>query len=83
MLQVIDIFNIISRCINDIVFEYNGKPCGFTVEVKDYSPTFQLWYGDSTKEYKHAEDVINDNFFDGKSITDLLCSQPGIDYTIL
>ena len=78
-----DLKKILSDCVNDIAFEYNGKPCGLTVEVENYIPSFQMWCGESTKEYKDIQEVMNDNFFDGKSLSDLLCSQSDVKYSIL
>ena len=79
-----DLKNIISSCLNDLVFEYNGKQCGVTSEVYDYIPTFQAWCGDSIKEYSNVEDVLNDKFYDGKSLTELVCDKsPNVIFNVL
>lgn len=59
---------IIADDYNDIEFLYNEKPCGISSEVFNYIPTFQMWYGNKIKEYKSVDDLILDNFFDGKSL---------------
>lgn len=64
--------NIIADCCNDIVFVYRDKQAGVTSEVSDYIPTFQAWYGNDTKEYDNMDDVMNDPFFGGKSLADLI-----------
>ena len=62
---------IISDCCNDVLFIYNGKKSGITSTVKNSIPTFQVWYGEKTKEYNDIDSVMSDNFFDGKSLNDL------------
>lgn len=64
--------NIIAECCNDVVFVYRGKRSGVTSEVHDYVPTFQVWHGDAVKEYSNVDDVMNDPFYNGKSIVDLI-----------
>lgn len=63
--------SIIIECCNDVSFDFNGKPCGVTSTVDDSRPTFQIWYGDKTKEFGNVEDLMNDDFFDGKSLNNL------------
>ena len=63
---------IIAACCNDIVFIYNHKKSGVTSEVHDSIPTFQVWYGEDTKEYFDVETVMEDRFFGGKSLNDLV-----------
>lgn len=70
--------DIIVECCNDVFFIYNGKNSGITSEVKNHIPTFQVWHGDSTKEYGNIDDVMNDKFYSGKSINELLTE---IDFT--
>lgn len=72
--------NIIKECVNDIEFTYKGKPAGITSTVNNYKPTFQAWFGDNIKEYSKVEDVMNDKFYDGKSLLDLL---DNTEFTIL
>lgn len=62
---------IISDCCNDVTFSYNGMDSGVTSEMKDYIPTFQVWHGESTKEYNDVEKVMSDKFYSGKSLNEL------------
>lgn len=64
--------NIISECCNDVLFSYNGMASGITSTVSNYKPTFQVWHGDKTKEYSDVDDVMEDSFYSGKSINDLI-----------
>lgn len=82
-MNIVELTNIIENCVNDIVFQYNGKQCGVTSEVHNYVPTFQVWYGENTKEYSHVEDVITDKFYNDKSLAELLCSDNGVRYSVL
>lgn len=67
-----EIKQIISECCNDVVFTYNGIKSGVTSEVKDSIPIFQAWHGLEIKEYSNIDDVMNDKFYSGKSIADLI-----------
>lgn len=66
------LLNIISECCDDVLFSYNGKASGVTATVSNYKPTFQAWHGDETKEYNNVNDVMNDKFYSGKSINELV-----------
>lgn len=63
---------ILSECCNDISFSYRGVKSGVTVEVRDYIPTYQAWYGDDTREYGNIDEVMDDKFYNGKSLNDLV-----------
>ena len=64
--------NLILSCVNDVYFVFNGKKCGVSSQVDDYVPTYECWYGDKIKEYSNVDDLLNDLFFDGRSITDII-----------
>ena len=78
-----DLTKLVNSCLNDIVFDYNGKQCGITSAVHNYIPTFQAWYGHKTKEYDNVQDVVTDKFYGDKSLLDLLCSSNPIKYAVL
>ena len=68
---------LITAMINDgvdVVFTYNGQKAGLCSNVYNGVFSFQAWCGESIKVYRHMtlESVIEDPFFDGKSISDLL-----------
>lgn len=63
---------IISTCLNDVLFIYNGKMSGITSEVHDYIPIYQVWHGDETKEYSDIELLMTDRFYSGNAIEDLI-----------
>lgn len=62
---------VISSCVNDVLFDYNRQKCGITSTVKNYIPTFTVWYGDKHREYSSIDALFNDNFFDNKSLNDI------------
>lgn len=70
----------IKECTNDIIFTFNGKSSGITSTVNNYIPVFQAWYGNDIKEYDNIEDVMNDNFYNGKALADIVDE---IEITIL
>ena len=63
---------IISSCYSDVIFTYNGLKSGITSEVTDSVPTFQVWHGNTTKEYSNVDVLMFDKFFSGKSLIDLI-----------
>lgn len=67
-----ELIQILSECCNDISFFYKGLASGVTVEVRDYIPTYQAWHGNDTKEYDNVDEVMNDKFYSGKSLNDLV-----------
>ena len=55
----------------DIHFTFNGLPCGVEVEVHDSIPSFEGWYGNTSKKYTNVDMLIHDKFFGGKSLQEL------------
>lgn len=67
-----EVRDLISDSYQDIVFTYNGAPCGVTNEVVDSKPIFQAWCGEKIKYYNDINTVMTDKFYFGKSINDLI-----------
>lgn len=66
---------IIEECCNDVYFDFNGKKCGVTSTVENSVPNYQAWCGDAIKYYgDRIDDVMNDKFYDGQSLCDLIIS---------
>lgn len=63
---------IISNCWNEVVFTYNGKPSGVTSEVENSIPTFQVWHGEDIKYYSDVDELMEDKFYSGKSLNELV-----------
>ena len=62
-------YDWISALTDDIVFTYNGKHC----LIMPYSAhKILLSYGDKDKMYQDIDALMSDNFFDGKSLIDIL-----------
>lgn len=59
-------------------FQYNRKNCGIEPETKNSKIIYCMWYGDIWKDYDNINELLTDNFFDGKSISDIL---PQIEVT--
>jgi hypothetical protein len=68
-MKMAEFINIIDECCNDIYFSFHEKAAGITPEVTDSVKTFHVWHGE--KDYSNADDVMNDNFFDGRSLQDI------------
>ena len=67
-MNVQKIKNQIKEIGSHFLFEYNGKSCG----VDPFSENdFDIWYGDNLKSVQSIDEVMNDKFFDGKSLTEI------------
>ena len=62
----------VANCCNDIIFKYNNMPSGITAEVSDYIPVCHMWYGNISKDYSDVDELINDDFFDGKTLNEIV-----------
>ena len=60
------------QCFNDLYFNYNGKKCGVSPKVYNSTLSYQVWYGDSIKTFSNITDVLNNPFYDGKSLKDIV-----------
>ena len=57
---------------NDMYFTYNGYNSGVSSTVVNSVFVFHAWYGSNTKEFTSFDKMINDTFFDGNSIIELV-----------
>ena len=64
--------NILLECCNDVSFVHNGLLSGVTVTVQNYIPTWQVWHGNATKEYDNLDELLDDPFYSGKSLNDII-----------
>ncbi|MBP3656101.1 MAG: hypothetical protein J6K32_05315 [Clostridia bacterium] len=71
-MQITELRQLILDCCNDVVFTFNGKRSGISSEVQDYQPTFFVWHGADSKQYSNVDVMLQDTFFSGKSIADLI-----------
>ncbi len=71
-MKIEELMEILDDCCNDVVFRHKGKDAGITATVDKYVTTYQIWYGENTKEFDNSVDVVYDPFFDGESIFDLI-----------
>ncbi len=58
----------ISEIASHFTFEYRGKKAGVDPFSKN---DFDMWFGDNDKKATSIEEVMNDKFFDGKSLTEI------------
>lgn len=72
MITIKKAMEIIEEGCNDVIFDFNGLKSGVTSEVEDSIPTYQLWHGDSWKEYDNLNELMEDKFFSGKSLNELI-----------
>lgn len=73
-------FNVkeyLGNLTSHITFEYDGKACGVDPLSLD---KFDMWYGDKSMTAHSIEEVINTNFFDGKSLEDILDDITDLEY---
>ena len=72
MINEYDIREALENCCEDVYFTYDGKESGVTATVKDSVPLYQSWHGSSVKYYCSIDAVMEDKFYSGKSIIDLI-----------
>ena len=58
----------ISEIVSHFTFEYKGKNAGVDPFSKD---DFDMWFDDELINVKSIDEVMNDKFFDGKSLTEI------------
>lgn len=58
----------INEIASHFTFEYKGKNAGVDPFSKD---DFDMWFGDELINVKSIDEVMNDKFFDGKSLTEI------------
>ena len=63
---------IISDCWNEVLFQYNDKPCGISAEVENSVPTYEVWHGNDIMYYSDVDELMSDKFYSGKSINELV-----------
>lgn len=60
-----------------VTFEYNGNLCG--VDPLS-STTFDMWCGTNSMTANSIDEVMATEFFDGKSLTDILDDITDLEY---
>lgn len=69
-----EIQTYLTKVVSHLTFTYQGKNCG----IDPFSPTdFDMWFGDEEMNAKSIEEVMDTDFFGGKSIRKLA---PIIDF---
>ena len=63
---------------SDVHFNYHNKFAGIEITAEDGVVTYEAWFGDKSKLYHNVDAVIADEFFDGKSLADLLAE--GVEF---
>lgn len=60
--------NQIAKMHSHVLFEYKGKTCGVDPLTEDL---FNLWFGNELISAHNIEEVMELDFFDGKSLNDI------------
>lgn len=75
-MKVEQIKDRINELCSVVTFDYNEKSCGVDPFSND---NFDMWYGKKTQNVKSIDEVMNDKFFDGKSLTEIIDKIKNID----
>ena len=67
-MTISEVKKYLSDLIGHITFEYNSYSCGVDPITLN---SFDMWYGDNVITVNSIDEVINNNFFDGKSLKDI------------
>lgn len=73
--------NAIQKKLSDIsghvLFDYNGKACGFDPLSRS---RIDMWYGDENYTVKDCDEALNKPIFDGKSFYEIADNVEMIEY---
>ena len=74
--------NRIAEICSAVTWEYKGKPCGVdpcgipikkvTENTYEMRYSFDMWYGDKNADFSSVDEVMNEPFFDGKTIEEII-----------
>ncbi len=76
-MTITDVKNYLAKLTSHVMFDYNGYSCGVDPLSRN---KFVMWYGDNEKTVNSIEEVMNSEFFDGKSLTDIWNDIIELDY---
>ena len=76
-----EVVKLIQDSYPTLIFDFNNKKCGVDIEVDNTIPKFQLWFGEKVKFYDDLNIMLDDNFFDGKSLSNLV--EKGIEINFI
>ena len=76
-MNILEIKKYLEELNGHITFEYNGFLCG--VDPLSRS-SFDMWYGNNTINVTSIDEVINSNFFDGKSLKSICSDITELDF---
>ena len=72
-----EVTDYISNLTGHITFEYDGSSCGIDPLAVNI---FDMWFGDKETTVNSIDNVVNDNFFNGKSLKDIWDNVTELDY---
>lgn len=76
-MTLLDVKKYLADLIGHVIFDYNGYSCGVDPIALD---SFDMWYGDNEITVNSVEEVMNKNFFDGKSLKDIWDDVTELDF---
>lgn len=60
---------------NDFYFSYKNVRAGIENTITNGRIIYNVWWRNKEKQYLSFDDVVNDKFYDGKSIMELLMNR--------
>ena len=60
---------------NDFYFSHKNVRAGIENTITNGRIIYDVWWGNKEKQYLSFDDVVNDKFYDGKSIMELLMNR--------
>ena len=67
----------LTNLVGHVTFIYNGFSCGIDPLAKDL---FEVWCGDDAFSVSSVDEVLNDELFDGRSLTDIWDDVTDLDF---
>jgi hypothetical protein len=64
-----EVKNYLSNLVSHLLFTFNDIECGIDPLASD---NYEMWYGNETFTAHSIDEVMNVNFFDGKSMNEIV-----------
>ena len=55
-----------------IYFDYHDKECGIDPNVQNGVWSFDIWFGEVSKQCRTIDETVHQKIFDGKSLVELV-----------
>lgn len=72
MMTIDKLKDAVIGCGNSLYFTYHGEAAGIEPTVKNSVFSYEMWHGTKYRSANDFDEMVNDKFFDGKSLLDIM-----------